>query len=67
MPDEVPRTWILTLRDRSLSPRRQRSYIEELGGVDDVICIDTCHDVMYSEPERLARILIERCTRRVRA
>jgi pimeloyl-ACP methyl ester carboxylesterase len=62
MPDDVPRTWILTLRDRSLSSRRQRRYIEELGGVDSVICVDTCHDVMYSEPERLARILIERCT-----
>jgi pimeloyl-ACP methyl ester carboxylesterase len=61
MPEEVPRTWILTLRDRSMSPRRQRTYIDELGGVDAVICVDTCHDVMYSEPRRLAQILIERC------
>lgn len=61
MPREVPRTWIMTLRDRSLSLRRQREYIDELGGVDKVICVDACHDVMYSQPERLAEILIERC------
>lgn len=62
MPDEVARSWILTLRDRSLPPRRQRHYIQVLGGVESVICIDTCHDLMYSEPERLARILLERCS-----
>ena len=61
MPEEVTRTWILTLRDRSMSPRRQRTYINELGGVDSVICVDACHDVMYSHPERLAAILAERC------
>ena len=61
MPEEVARTWILTLRDRSMSPRRQRAYIDELGGVDTVICVDACHDVMYSHPQRLAAILAERC------
>jgi hypothetical protein len=61
MPEEVARTWILTLRDRSMSPRRQGTYIDELGGVDTVICVDACHDVMYSHPERLAAILAERC------
>lgn len=61
MPEEVARTWILTLRDRSMSPRRQRTYIDELGGVDTVICVDACHDVMYSHPERLAAILADRC------
>ena len=59
MPEEVPRTWILTLRDRSMSPKRQRSYIDELGGVDAVFCVDTCHDVMYSEPGPLAQILVQ--------
>jgi pimeloyl-ACP methyl ester carboxylesterase len=67
MPEEVPRTWILTLRDRSMSLRRQRNYIGELGGVDTVICVETCHDVMYSEPRRLAQILIERCRLRAQA
>ena len=61
LPDEVPRTWIMTLRDRALSLRQQRGCIEALGGVDTLICIDTCHDLMYSEPGRLAEILIERC------
>jgi pimeloyl-ACP methyl ester carboxylesterase len=61
LPDEVPRTWIMTLQDRALSLRQQRGCIEALGGVDTMICIDTCHDLMYSEPRRLAEILIERC------
>jgi hypothetical protein len=26
-----------------------------------LICLDTCHDLMVSEPRRLAEILIERC------
>lgn len=61
LPSEVPRTWIMTLRDRALSVRQQRGCIEALGGVDTLICVDTCHDLMYSEPGRLAEILIERC------
>lgn len=63
MPDEVPRTWILTTRDRSLSVRSQRRSIEALGGVQTVIEMKTCHDLMISEPERLAAILVERCRR----
>ncbi|HXY62987.1 MAG TPA: alpha/beta fold hydrolase [Mycobacterium sp.] len=61
LPDEVARTWIMTLRDRALSVRQQRGCISALGGVETLICIDTCHDLMYSEPRRLAEILIERC------
>ncbi|MDH6247144.1 alpha/beta fold hydrolase [Mycobacterium sp. OTB74] len=61
MPDDVPRTWILTLRDRALSPKMQRQYIDALGGVQTLIEVDTCHCLMISEPERLAEILIERC------
>jgi hypothetical protein len=66
LPTEVPRTWIMTLRDRALSSRQQRGCIEALGGVDTMICIDTCHNLMYSEPKRLAEILIERCRYRAR-
>jgi pimeloyl-ACP methyl ester carboxylesterase len=61
LPDDVPRTWILTLRDKSLSPTNQRRSIAALGGVKTIIPIDTCHDAMVSEPRRLAQILIERC------
>ncbi|OBJ50559.1 alpha/beta fold hydrolase [Mycobacterium sp. 1423905.2] len=63
MPDDVPRTWILTLRDRALSPKVQRKYIDALGGVQETVTMATCHCPMISEPERLADILVERCRR----
>jgi len=61
MPDDVPRTWIMTLRDRALSARQQLTAIESLGGVDTMICVNGCHDVMFSEPKLLATILADRC------
>jgi len=61
MPDDIPRTWILTLRDRALAPKLQRKYIESLGGVQTLIALNTCHMLMVSEPERLAEILVDRC------
>jgi len=61
MPDDIPRTWILTLRDRALSPKLQRKYIDALGGVQTLIEMDTCHCLMVIEPERLAQILVDRC------
>jgi pimeloyl-ACP methyl ester carboxylesterase len=61
MPEDIPRTWILTLRDRALSPKVQRTYIEAIGGVQALIEIDTCHCLMVSEPELLAGTLVERC------
>jgi pimeloyl-ACP methyl ester carboxylesterase len=66
LPAEVRRTWIMTLRDRALSRRQQLRSIDSLGGVDTLVCIDTCHDLMYSEPERVAAILLERCRFRTR-
>lgn len=64
LPDDVPRIWILTTRDRALSVKSQHASIAALGGVKGVIPIDACHDVMISHPERLAQILVERCRRR---
>jgi len=61
LPDDVPRSWILTTRDRALSQKSQRASMAALGGVEDVIPIDACHDVMFSHPELLAQILVERC------
>jgi pimeloyl-ACP methyl ester carboxylesterase len=61
MPEDIPRTWILTLRDRVIAPKLQRANIEALGGVQTLIGIDTCHCLMISEPEWLAGTLIERC------
>lgn len=60
-PDDVPRTWILTTRDRALSQKSQQASMAALGGVHEVISIDACHDVMFSHPEQLARILLDRC------
>jgi pimeloyl-ACP methyl ester carboxylesterase len=61
LPVDVPRTWIMTLRDRALSMRQQLFAIESLGGVDTLICVDTCHNAMISEPKWLAARLAERC------
>ena len=54
----VARTWILLTQDRALSPAKQRSFIENLGGVDEVISLDTCHNAMISKPDELAEILL---------
>jgi hypothetical protein len=59
--------WIMTLRDRALSARQQQRCIWSLGGVDTLIFLDTCHDMMYSEPQRLAAILLDRCRFRARS
>jgi pimeloyl-ACP methyl ester carboxylesterase len=61
LPQDVPRTWILTTRDRALSVKSQHDSIEALGGVAKVIPVDACHELMISHPELLAGILIERC------
>jgi pimeloyl-ACP methyl ester carboxylesterase len=58
---DIPRSWVIPLRDRSLRPKQQRRFIENLGGVDDVVEIDACHDVMVSHPEQLAALLAARC------
>lgn len=61
LPADVPRTWIMTLDDRALSMRQQLYAIASLGGVDTMICLRGCHDVMFSDPARLATILADRC------
>jgi hypothetical protein len=61
MPTEVPRTWILTRSDRVVSQGTQQKSMAALGGVDTVIPIDTCHDLMVSEPRWLAATLLQRC------
>jgi hypothetical protein len=35
--------------------------IAAIGGVQTLIPIDTCHDLMVSEPRRLAEIFVDRC------
>ncbi|BCP05395.1 hypothetical protein MINTM019_28510 [Mycobacterium paraintracellulare] len=58
MPTDVPLTWVLTLRDHVLSVKDQRRFIANLGGVDEVIELDACHNAMISEPAELASILL---------
>jgi pimeloyl-ACP methyl ester carboxylesterase len=61
MPNDIPRTWILTLGDRAIAPKLQRRNIEALGGVQTLIEIEGCHMMMISAPEGLAEILVDRC------
>lgn len=58
---EVPCTWVLTLRDHTLSAQAQRRFIANLGGVDEILKLDTCHDAMITMPGELADILMARC------
>jgi pimeloyl-ACP methyl ester carboxylesterase len=60
LPGSVPRSWVLTGRDRSLRPLQQRRSIEDLGGVEEVVELDACHDVMISHPAELAAVLAAR-------
>ena len=59
MPD-LPTTWVLTVRDHSLRAPLQREFNANLGNVDEVVEIDTCHNVMLSEPDELASVLLSR-------
>jgi pimeloyl-ACP methyl ester carboxylesterase len=60
LPD-VPRTWVLTRRDRATPPAGQRRSIENLGGVDEVVELDTCHNAMISRPQEVAAVLARAC------
>jgi thioesterase domain-containing protein len=49
--------WIITRRDRALAPALQRQFIANLGGVDRIDTLDTCHNAMITEPQTLAQLL----------
>jgi hypothetical protein len=51
----------MTTRDRTFSVKAQRKSIDAIGGVQATIQVNTCHDLMISEPRRLAEILVDRC------
>ena len=65
MPD-LPTTWVITQRDHSVRPKLQRQFVANLGNVDEVLELDTCHNAMMSEPDRLASIILERLGGRAR-
>jgi pimeloyl-ACP methyl ester carboxylesterase len=54
----IPRTWVLTRKDRGMTPAQQRRSIENLGGVTHHVELDAPHDVMVSHPNELAEILL---------
>jgi len=58
---DVPATWILPLRDRAVNPALQRGFIQNLGRVDEVLEIDTCHNAMVSEPAAVANMILAHC------
>lgn len=59
----VPTTYVLTQQDHSLRPPAQRQFIDNLGHVDEVVEIDTCHNAMQSRPAEVARIVADRVAR----
>lgn len=66
-PESVPRSWVLTTRDRALPVGRQRGFIRNVGGVDEVIPLDAAHEVMLTHPAELAATLVDVADRTVRA
>lgn len=58
---DVPATWIMPLRDRAVNPALQRTFINNIGRVDEVLEIDACHNAMVTEPEALTDIILRYC------
>ncbi|OBH31542.1 alpha/beta hydrolase [Mycobacterium sp. E342] len=59
LPESVRRSWVLTRRDRALPPAKQRSFIGNLGGVDEVVEVDAGHEAMITHPAELAHVLVQ--------
>ncbi|MUL65794.1 hypothetical protein BOO86_15065 [Mycobacterium sp. CBMA 234] len=64
LPSEIPRTWVLTLRDRTLPPRVQLRFASNLG-VEEIVPIDTGHNPMIADPDHLATIIAGRLSRAI--
>lgn len=58
---DVPATWILPLRDRAVNPALQRTFIQNLGRVDEVLEIDACHNAMVTDADAIAEMILARC------
>jgi pimeloyl-ACP methyl ester carboxylesterase len=53
---DIPKTYILGLRDKSLPPDLTRKFAERLGVIP--VEIDAGHDMMVSRPEEVAKVLL---------
>jgi pimeloyl-ACP methyl ester carboxylesterase len=62
LPGEIPRTWVLTMRDRTLPPRVQLRFASNLGA-EEIVPIDTGHNPMIADPDGLAVIIAGRMSR----
>jgi len=54
----IRKSWVLTTRDRALPQRKQRAFIENLGGVADIVHLDAAHEVMLTHPAQLAQTIV---------
>lgn len=59
---KVLKTWILPEKDFAIPPEIQSMYIEP-SGFDKVLKIDSGHDPMFSQPERLTELIVEAASR----
>jgi pimeloyl-ACP methyl ester carboxylesterase len=59
LPARIPRTWVLTLRDRAIPPRVQLRFAANLGAAE-IVPLDTGHNAMIADPGALADILLAR-------
>lgn len=62
LPGQIPRTWVLTLQDRTVPPRVQLRFASNLGA-EEIVPIDTGHNPMIANPDGLAAIIVRRLTR----
>jgi pimeloyl-ACP methyl ester carboxylesterase len=53
----VPRTVVLTLRDRAVSTALQRRMLAAAGGAATVVELDTSHLPMFTRPAEVARVI----------
>jgi pimeloyl-ACP methyl ester carboxylesterase len=59
LPASIPRSWVLTLRDRAIPPRVQLRFAANLGA-SEIVPLDTGHNAMIAAPDALAAILLAR-------
>ncbi|MGL5436301.1 MAG: alpha/beta hydrolase [Lachnospiraceae bacterium] len=56
----VCKIWILTERDKALPPKMQMESIRRIGGVDKIIRINSCHEVIFTDAEKIAAVILKR-------